>query len=119
MKQNTSKDQTAKLIELGFDKPKTLVDKYYDFDAEDYKEVFRYSIGELIELLPRCIETPDDTAVLEISYDSDDWEWYCGHRWSYNSGWRLFGKDYKTINDTELVDALYRYIVELKEEGVI
>lgn len=55
MKLITDEIQTAKLIELGFEKPRTLVDKYYDFDAEDYKEVNHYSIGELIEKLPRSI----------------------------------------------------------------
>ena len=52
MKQFTTPKQTAKLIELGFEKPKTLVDKYYDFDTEAYAEVKVYSIGELIEMLP-------------------------------------------------------------------
>lgn len=115
MKQYTSAEQTAKLIELGFEKPKSKV----LFEVGNDELGYAYSIGELLSFLPRCIETLYDTAVLEISYDSDDGEWYCGHRWYYNRGWRLFGNGYKTIDDTELVDALYRYIVDLKEEGVI
>lgn len=115
MKQYTNESQTAKLIELGFEKPKTKL----PFEVANDELGYTYSIGELLSFLPRCIETSYDTAVLEISYDSDDGEWYCGHRWYYNRGWRLFGNDYKTIDDTELVDALYRYIVKLKEEGVI
>lgn len=121
MRQYTNESQTAKLIELGLKKPKSIIDVWAhetDIDME-YEYEYAYSIGELLSFLPRCIETPYDTAVLEISYDSDDGEWYCGHRWYYNRGWRLFGEDYRTIDDTELVDALYRYIVELKEEGVI
>ena len=128
MKQYLSPDQTAKLIELGLPKPETtqwnersivrgIGGPLIELGIAEYR--CSYSIGELLSFLPRCIETPYDTAVLEISYDSDDGEWYCGHRWYYNRGWRLFGNDYKTIDDTELVDALYRYIVELKEEGVI
>lgn len=138
MKQYLSSDQTAKLIELGFEKPKRVISYSYPEQSEQQQAYeaslgldpyiatvdqiefeYAYSIGELLSFLPRCIETPYDTAVLEISYDSDDGEWYCGHRWYYNRGWRLFGEDYRTIDDTELVDALYRYIVELKEEGVI
>lgn len=116
MKQYTTPDQTAKLMELGFEKPKG---SHSYWRGNELVININYSIGELLSFLPRCIEAPYDTAVLEISYDSDDGEWYCGHRWCYNRGWRLFGNDYKTIDDTELVDALYRYIVELKEEGVI
>lgn len=128
MKQYLSPEQTAKLIELGLPKPENtqwnehsiargIGGPLIELGIAEYR--CSYSIGELLSFLPRCIETPYDTAVLEISYDSDDGEWYCGHRWYYNRGWRLFGNDYKTIDDTELVDALYRYIVELKEEEVI
>ncbi len=45
MRQYLTPDQTAKLIELGFEKPRALVDKYYDYDAEDYAEVKAYSIA--------------------------------------------------------------------------
>lgn len=125
MKMYTSSDQTAKLIELGFEKPKhtftfkliELNDVKMDIDIP----VSNYSIGELIEMLPRCIECGDggDEAVLEISYDFQDFEWYCGHRWMYNRGWRCFKEVHKTCDDKELIDALYRYVVALKEEGVI
>lgn len=116
MKMYLNSEQTAKLIELGFEEPKS-IEVYREGHCVPFVEQrWDYSIGELLSFLPRCIETSYDTAVLEISYDSDDGEWYCGHRWYYNRGWRLFGNDYKTIDDTELVDALYRYIVELKEE---
>lgn len=47
MKQNTTPEQTAKLIALGFEKPKSIVghDGYWGYD-------YAYSIGELIEKLP-------------------------------------------------------------------
>ena len=119
MRQFTTPEQTAKLIELGF-VPEVKIKEVQVVHSEiQVDHDCNFPIGKLIEVLPRCIETPYDTAVLEISYDSDDGEWYCGHRWCYNRGWRRFGDNYKTIDDTELVDALYRYIVELKEEGVI
>ena len=119
MRQYTTPQQTAKLIELGFEKPCSIASVEPIYGMGGISVAKAYSIGELLSFLPRCIETSCDTAVLEISYDSDDGEWYCGHRWYYNRGWRLFGEDYRTIDDPELVDALYRYIVELKEEGVI
>ena len=118
MKQYLTPEQTAKLIELGFEKPKGLADA----EPSSGKWVREaYSIGELIEVLPKCIESGNgsDEAVLEISYDSEDFVWFCGHRWMYNRGWRLFNGDYRTCDDNELIDALYRYVVVLKEEGVI
>ena len=56
MKQYLSPEQTAKLIELGFEKPYRpdldLVETYgYSVDAER-----NYSIGELIEMLPPIID---------------------------------------------------------------
>ena len=119
MRQLTTHEQTAKLIELGFEKPKMAAPALKWVDGEPTFES-QYTIGELIEMLPRCIESRGgDEAVLEISYDSQDFEWYCGHRWVYNSGWRRFNGNYKTCDDKELIDALYRYIVALTEEGVI
>lgn len=47
MKMYTNSEQTAKLIELGFEKPRSIVehDGYWGYD-------YAYSIGELIEKLP-------------------------------------------------------------------
>ena len=126
MRQYTTPEQTAKLIELGFEKPKNerwVLDVANESSPSIQNVVKRqdYSIGELIEMLPKCIESGNgsDEAVLEISYDSEDFVWFCGHRWMYNRGWRLFNGDYRTCDDNELIDALYRYVVVLKEEGVI
>lgn len=110
MRLNTTPEQTAKLIELGFDKPKGLVDKYYDFDAESYAEVKAYSIGELIEMLP-----------MEISNDTlpDRLGFYIGHNkmWTVDYA-NVLGALYSTYR-TELIDALYDMIVKLKEKCVI
>jgi hypothetical protein len=120
MKQYLSPEQTAKLIELGF-APNARIKEVQVVHSEIIVEHdCHFAIGELIEMLPRCIESRGgDEAVLEISFDSQDFEWYCGHRWVYNSGWRRFNGNYKTCDDKELIDALYRYIVALTEEGVI
>lgn len=104
MKQHTTLDQTTKLIELGFDNPKTLVDKYYDFDTESYVEVKAYSIGELLLFLPLTIQwTPRIIRgnVIEYSFVTEGSElYYCN---AYN----------------ELIDNLFDMCVKLKESGVI
>ena len=60
MKQYTNESQTAKMIELGFEKPKSIVghDGYWGYD-------YAYSIGELIEMLPPRYNHED----LEINRD--------------------------------------------------
>lgn len=98
MKQYTTPDQTAKLIELGLPKPKSIVeyDGYWGYD-------YAYSIGELIEMLPR----EDRAGERSIVYDGLEW---------------VVNWDDDTIHQvvaTELIDALYEMVINLKEEGVI
>lgn len=94
MRQYTTPEQTAKLIELGFEKPKSIVREYYDFDAVDMEKA--YSIGELIEIL---------------GYDLYDIH-YSGFSWEVES-------ERECAISENLIDALYDMIVKLKEEGVI
>lgn len=61
MKQNTTPEQTAKLIELGFDMPKSIIyaSAYQEEEGADpdVEYEYAYSIGELIEILlskPHC-----------------------------------------------------------------
>lgn len=110
MEQYTNESQTAKLIELGFEKPKTIVDKYYDFDAEDYTEVNHYSIGELLSFLPKSIKVNDCYFTLTISAEFDNW------LVEYVD--MAFGSQ-AYVRDVELIDTLFTEIVNLKEEGVI
>lgn len=114
MKQYTTPEQTAKLIELGFEKPKSIVDKYYDFDTEDYIEVNHYSIGELIEMLPSMIAINDTWYGLRIIADSA----YC---WSvsyepadYDRGRVQISKIFD--GGSCLLDVLYRVLVTLVED---
>ena len=111
MKQYTTTEQTAKLIELGFERPKTIVDKYYDFDAEDYKEVNHYSIGELIEMLPKTIIVGCTmTKRLMFSLAFYGWE----------IGYLGMGMDEPIVfRRAEFIDALFDMVLRLKEEGVI
>ena len=113
MKMYTTPEQTAKLIELGFEKPKTIVDKYYDYDSEAYKEVNHFSIGELIAMLPEDIEDKDNRGV-----------WYfrniTGISVFYSREERMNWTDlYISCLHEELIDNLYEMVLQLKEEGVI
>ena len=103
MKQYTSKDQTAKLIELGFPEPSP---KYIHIGGVSYDSNHNYSIGELIEFLPEQItDEYDDVTSLEFSKTE-----------VYYTNFRVMSY-YK--NSAELIDALFNMCVTLKEEGVI
>lgn len=102
MRQYTTPEQTAKLIELG------LADSIRE---ERYKRGSlpkNYSIGELIEMLPTKIEEFDNVKILQIT--------------SFNGQWRVKyagAPDAVLMLGEELIDALYYMILELKAEGVI
>lgn len=110
MQQYTTTEQTAKLIELGFEKPKSIssikVTGNIITTADDLigeppsvmggKITANYSIGELIEMLP------DYRIVGQSGFSIAE----C------TSASMYYGRG-------ELIDALYLLIVELKEEGVI
>lgn len=108
MKLYTNQDQTAKLIELGFPKPKHS-SSVEEFEGKGWaghvRVTFNYSIGELIEFLPRWIKPRGG---LEIVAESDGWLVMHGHD--------PFAPQ---CTKPELIDALYEYCVKLKEDGVI
>ena len=94
MKQYTKESQTAKLIELGVEKPKSVV------EGALYSDIyFAYSIGELIEMLNSVSE-------LEITH------------FGSGSGWDVYD-ELRACTGEELIDALYDMIIMLKEKGVI
>lgn len=94
MKQYTSPEQTAKLIELGLPRPRCLHDG-----------VLAYNIGELIEMLPPIIDEYSSCVV------SGGGSWSVHYKRIFESRYDTFAK--------ELIDALYYMVVKLKEEGVI
>lgn len=113
MKQYLNSNQTAKLIELGFEKPKSIIDAWAhetDIDME-YVYEYAYSIGELIELLPRKIFNYYDISILSTP---QYWEVLYG---MIGDG-DMWSVEY-TIYRVELIDALYDMVIKLKEEGVI
>lgn len=112
MKQYTTPDQTAKLIELGFDKPKAS-HRYFEENTMHINN--NYSIGELIELLPQYLEYKNGVTGIPIDYYSltirKNVVMYCD---PYMDWVEIQCDDHK-----ELIDNLYDMVMVLKEEGVI
>jgi hypothetical protein len=108
MKQYTTPEQTTKLIELGFEKPKS-IEVYREGHCVPFVEQqWMYSIGELIEMLPDVINILH-RAILKIEIRGLKWHVkYEGDR----------GLEYLTYN-SQLIDALYDMIVKLKDEELL
>lgn len=106
MKQYLSLEQTAKLIALGFEKPTM---KNIPLPEGEVNEEW-YSIGELIEMLPKSLKVNDCYFTLTISAEIDNWlvEYV-----DIAYGSQAY------VRDVELIDALFAEIVMLKQEGVI
>lgn len=101
MKQYTTPEQTAKLAELGFEKPKYL--RYEPDTANEQspsllnvKTLKDYTIGELIEMLGVHLSSI----------------YYIGIEWFVNAEGIERRRE-------ELIDALYDMAVKFKEGGVI
>lgn len=116
MKQYLNSDQTAKLIDLGFEKPKNtqyiqrakarnLHSPFIEFGEPEFEG--SYTIGELIEMLPQEINNDALPDRLEVYIDHNK-------MWTveYNN---ILGELFSTYR-TELIDALYDMIVKLNDE---
>lgn len=130
MRQYTTPDQTANLIELGFEKPKNtqyvqrvkarnLHSQFIEFGEPEFEG--SYSIGELIEMLPMVLtdeiwwgEDKGKEGVwgLRIDTSGTEYGWYISYERDDSAYLYREGR-------SELIDALYDMIVKLKEEGVI
>ena len=114
MKQYLDKDQTAKLLELGFPRPRFNFpvedNKHPDYVDEDgilWSLVESYSVGELIEFLDKNLLTIGVTTILNLPIKH----------------FVQFTKDCTKVGYTqiqgELIDKLFEACVTLKEEGII
>lgn len=115
MKQFTTSEQTAKLIELGFEKPKGwcvegISSRLIMYKHKEDDEGFNYSIGELLSFLPKSIKVNDLFFTLCIHTSNEYWIVEYADI-SFGTQARLYKE--------ELIDALFAEIVILKEEGVI
>lgn len=103
MKQYTTPAQTAKLIELGFEKPCSIASVEPVHGMGGISVAKAYSIGELISFLP-------DYGVSDRRIEFDGFHWIVD--------WDSFDKILHTLQ-AELIDALYDMVIKLKEDGVI
>lgn len=114
MKQYLSPEQTARLIELGFDRPKFEIEtQLCNIKGQPLQAttiVGDYSIGELLSFLPKSIKVNDCYFTLTISAEFDN---YLVEYVDISYGSQAY------VRDVELIDALFAEIVILKEEGVI
>lgn len=100
MKQYTNESQTARLIELGFEKPSSIASVEPIYGMGGISVAKDYSIGELIEMLDSVNET------VHCRFGGVK-----ANLISTNSGYEKIGG--------ELIDLLFDLCVKLKEEGVI
>ena len=116
MKQNTTPEQTAKLIELGFEKPKGwcvegISSRLIMYKHKEDNEGFNYSIGELIEMLPKTIIvgcTMTKRLIFSLAF------------YGWEIGYLGMGMDEPIVfQRAEFIDALFDMVLRLKEEGVI
>ena len=112
MKQYTTPEQTAKLIELGFEKPRSEVE--CDLPKGDWRigQVGirkAYSIGELIEMLPEKVtDKHEHDAILQMTCFNGEWRVkYAG---AYDVGLMIAH---------ELIDALYYMLIDLLENDLM
>lgn len=108
MKQYTTPEQTAKLIELGYFRPALSCIPPFGGREEIIRNPF--SIGELLSFLPKSIKVNDLFFTLCI-HSSNDY-------WIVEYADIAFGTQARLYKE-ELIDALFAEIVILKEEGVI
>jgi hypothetical protein len=109
----TNESQTAKLIELGFEKPKgwyvdgvtNNINLYVNIDENPM--MFNYSIGELLSFLPTSLDGVDYYSLTirgsKVMYCDPYLDWI-------ELDWE---------KHEELIDNLFDACIELKEEGVI
>lgn len=114
MKMYLNESQTAKLIELGVEKPKNerwLLDVANESTPSIQNKVKRqdYSIGELLSFLPKEIDCNGFKNTLYIFVNQGAWNV------EYSD---FLGELYSTYR-TELIDAVFDMCIKLKEEGTI
>ena len=111
MKQYTNETQTAKLIELGVKKPKSEVRSERGPFSSDARKA--YSIGELIEMLPRIVEYKGFYYGLKITTETT-YCWDVGYEpCPYEKGRPKFLPIYAA--GSCLIDNLYETLLSLVE----
>ena len=122
MKQYTTPEQTAKLIKLGFkppmwrgarkfddQSPRIAITSFGKLMTYSYENVFAYSIGELIEMLPDEIYVDENTYSKVIDKTA-----VCYYSWELE----IYAISICDARE-ELIDNLFDMCVKLKDGGVI
>lgn len=107
MRQYTTPEQTAKLIELGLPKPSP---SFYRNGVTWIQCEGNYSVGELLSFLPENIAKENEMpSTLNISLLNGEW---CVEYADF------LGADF-SFSSVELIDAIFNMIEKLKENEVI
>ena len=107
MKLFTTELQTAKLIELGFEKPKSMNGEH---NGWQFMPTPAYSIGELLSFLPPII--PQESGYyINITHDSVSW--VIDYKQHGDTQYKYI------VSDVELIDAIFDMLIKIKEKGVI
>ncbi len=110
MKQYTTPDKTAKLIELGFEKPSSIASVEPIYGMGGISVAKAYTIGELLSFLPENIAKENEMpSTLNISLLNGEW---CVEYADF------LGADF-LFHRVELIDAIFDMLTKLKEKGVI
>lgn len=110
MKQFTSIDQTAKMIELGFEKPSSIASVEPIYGMGGISVAKAYTIGELLSFLPENIAKENEMpSTLNISLLNGEW---CVEYADF------LGADF-SFRNVELINAIFDILTKLKEKGVI
>ena len=113
MKQYLTPEQTAKLIELGFEKPPKKGFLFQSDIGNCRTDLMlaeeNYSIGELIEMLPNKIYVDGNTYSKVI-----DETVVCYYSWELE----IYAVSICDVHE-ELIDNLYEMVVKLQEEEMI
>lgn len=110
MKLFTDKEQSISLIELGFPHPQSCTSSTYNWKTDETIDEYNYSIGELLEILPRVITHHDwDYATISISHDTIHWII------TYDNPDRTV----YASTAVECIDALYNMCIKLKNNNFI
>lgn len=110
MKQYTTPEQTAKLIELGFAPKMRIKGVCTRYGTVNVEHETNFDVGELFEMLPKHIFPNGKCCDFHICANQN--------LWVVKYIAVLYETDYRFCS-TELIDALYNMIIMLKEEGVI
>lgn len=115
MKMYLNEQQTAKLIELGFEKPKNerwVLDVANEStpSIQNIVKCQDYSIGELLSFLPENIAKENEMpSTLNISLLNGEW---CVEYADF------LGVDF-SFRSVEVIDAIFDMLTKLKENGMI